>query len=110
MSWAWEMTDRAGTTVAAVSPRRAVIQRNLNGASTAALVMDAAQAQEATHGPPGARLAHPERRGDQGPSLAHSDQRPSNRAVLFTRDNGSGKTQVVARFPTGAVQVLATEP
>lgn len=29
---------------------------------------------------------------------------------LFTRDNGSGKTQVCVRFNTGAVQVVATEP
>jgi hypothetical protein len=34
----------------------------------------------------------------------------SNRAVLYSRDNGSGKTQLCVRFPTGAVQVLATEP
>lgn len=29
---------------------------------------------------------------------------------LYARDNGAGKTQVCVRFPTGAVQVLATEP
>jgi hypothetical protein len=29
---------------------------------------------------------------------------------LYMRDNGSGKMQVVARFPTGAIQVIATEP
>jgi hypothetical protein len=34
----------------------------------------------------------------------------ANKAVLYCRDNGSGKTQIVARFPTGAVQVIATEP
>ena len=34
----------------------------------------------------------------------------SNRAVLFARDNGSGKTQIAARFPSGAVQTVATEP
>jgi hypothetical protein len=34
----------------------------------------------------------------------------SNRAILYSRDNGSGKTQLCVRFPTGAVQVLATEP
>lgn len=28
----------------------------------------------------------------------------------YTRDNGSGKVQLAVRFPTGAVQVLATEP
>jgi hypothetical protein len=26
------------------------------------------------------------------------------------RDNGAGKEQIVVRFATGAVQVLATEP
>ena len=34
----------------------------------------------------------------------------SNAARLFTRDNGSGKTQLVVRFHTGAVVVIATEP
>jgi hypothetical protein len=34
----------------------------------------------------------------------------ANKSLLYTRDNGSGKTQIVARFPTGAVQVIATEP
>lgn len=34
----------------------------------------------------------------------------ANTAVFYCRDNGSGKTQLVARFPTGAVQVIATEP
>jgi len=34
----------------------------------------------------------------------------ANKVRMFTRDNGSGKTQLVALFPTGAVQVIATEP
>lgn len=34
----------------------------------------------------------------------------ANSGRLYFRDNGSGKTQLVARFPTGAVQVIATEP
>jgi hypothetical protein len=34
----------------------------------------------------------------------------TNNAILYAKDNGSGKTQIVVRFPTGAVQVLATEP
>lgn len=34
----------------------------------------------------------------------------ANRARIYSRDNGSGKTQVCVRFNTGAVQVLATEP
>jgi hypothetical protein len=34
----------------------------------------------------------------------------ANRARLFARDNGSSKTELCVRFPSGAVQVLATEP
>lgn len=33
-----------------------------------------------------------------------------NLGRLYLRDNGSGKTQLVIRFNTGAVQVIATEP
>lgn len=35
---------------------------------------------------------------------------PANSGYFFARDNGSGKTQLCAKFPTGAVQVIATEP
>jgi hypothetical protein len=34
----------------------------------------------------------------------------ANKARLYCRDNGSGKSQLVVRFPSGSVQVLATEP
>jgi hypothetical protein len=34
----------------------------------------------------------------------------ANTARVFARDNGSGKTQLCVLFPTGAVQVLATQP
>lgn len=34
----------------------------------------------------------------------------ANNARVFVRDNGSGKTQLCVRFPTGAIQVLSTEP
>ena len=34
----------------------------------------------------------------------------SNAAKIYLKDNGSGKTQLIVRFATGAVQVLATEP
>lgn len=34
----------------------------------------------------------------------------ANTGLLYLRDNGAGKRQLVARFPTGAVQVIATEP
>jgi hypothetical protein len=33
-----------------------------------------------------------------------------NYGKLYMRDNGNGKSQLVVRFPSGAVQVLATEP
>jgi hypothetical protein len=34
----------------------------------------------------------------------------ANRARLFVKDNGAGKTQLCVRFHTGAVQVIKTEP
>jgi hypothetical protein len=34
----------------------------------------------------------------------------ANNGIVYTRDNGSGKTQLCVRFATGAVQVIATEP
>jgi len=34
----------------------------------------------------------------------------ANRARLFLKDNGAGKTQLCVRFATGAVQVIATQP
>lgn len=34
----------------------------------------------------------------------------TNQVVVYAKDNGAGKTQLVARFPTGAVQQLAIEP
>jgi hypothetical protein len=30
--------------------------------------------------------------------------------VFFFRDDGAGKAQLCVRFPSGAVQILATEP
>lgn len=35
---------------------------------------------------------------------------PANSGILYVKDNGAAKSQLVARFPTGAVQVIATEP
>ena len=46
-------------------------------------------------------------------SLAEMTQAPvgqPNTGRLFVRDNGSGKSQLVIQFPTGAIQVIATEP
>lgn len=49
-----------------------------------------------------------------GIQMAENGSDPSapaaDRVVLYARDNGAGKTQLVARFPTGAVQQVAIEP
>lgn len=45
-----------------------------------------------------------------GPEISDPSAPASNTGVLYFKDNGSGKTQLVARFATGAVQVIATEP
>jgi hypothetical protein len=42
--------------------------------------------------------------------LASDPAALANAGRLFTRDNGSGKTQLCVRFGSGAVQVIATEP
>jgi tRNA A37 threonylcarbamoyladenosine biosynthesis protein TsaE len=34
----------------------------------------------------------------------------ANQAVIYSKDNGAGKTQLVARFATGAVQQIAIQP
>lgn len=34
----------------------------------------------------------------------------ANKGRLYVKDSGGGKSQLVIRFPTGAVQVIATEP
>lgn len=46
----------------------------------------------------------------QMPEISDPAAPATNYARLYARDNGSGKTQLCVRFPTGAVQVLATEP
>lgn len=42
--------------------------------------------------------------------ISDPDAPAANKGRLYFRDNGGGKTQLVVRFPTGAVQVIATEP
>jgi hypothetical protein len=42
--------------------------------------------------------------------ISDPDAPSSNKGRLYVRDNGSGKSQLVIRFPTGAIQVIATEP
>lgn len=46
----------------------------------------------------------------EGTEIADPAAPASNKARLYVRDNGAGKTQLVVVFPTGAVQVIATEP
>ncbi len=44
------------------------------------------------------------------PEIVAPSAPAANTARLFIQDNGSGKTQLAVRFPSGAVQVIATEP
>lgn len=46
----------------------------------------------------------------EGTEIADPSAPSTNKGRLYFRDNGAGKTQLVVRFPTGAVQVIATEP
>jgi hypothetical protein len=46
----------------------------------------------------------------EGAEIADPSAPAANKGRLYFRDNGSGKTQLVCVFPTGAVQILATEP
>lgn len=46
----------------------------------------------------------------QGTEIADPAAPAANQGRLYFRDNGAGKTQLVVRFPTGAIQVIATEP
>lgn len=46
----------------------------------------------------------------EGSEQAEPDAPAANKGRLFFQDNGAGKTQLAVRFPTGATQVIATEP
>jgi len=46
----------------------------------------------------------------EGDEIADPAAPAANKGRLYFKDNGAGKTQLVVRFPTGAVQVIATEP
>jgi len=46
----------------------------------------------------------------EGKEISDPAAPATNFGRLYFKDNGAGKTQLVARFPTGAVQVIATEP
>lgn len=41
---------------------------------------------------------------------ADPDAPTAGRVRIYAKDNGSGKTGLYARFPTGAVQQIALEP
>lgn len=44
------------------------------------------------------------------PEISAPSAPSANRGILYTKDNGSGKTQLAVRFATGAEQIIATEP
>lgn len=46
----------------------------------------------------------------EAPEISDPAAPDANKGRLYFRDDGAGKTQLAVRFPTGAVQVLATEP
>lgn len=46
----------------------------------------------------------------EGVEIADPAAPAANKGRLYFKDNGSGKTLLVVRFPTGAVQTIATEP
>lgn len=46
----------------------------------------------------------------EGSEIADPPAPATNNGILYFRDNGAGKTELAVRFPTGAVQVIATEP
>lgn len=46
----------------------------------------------------------------EGTEISDPSAPAANTGRLYFRDNGAGKTQLVCRFPTGAIQVVATEP
>jgi hypothetical protein len=46
----------------------------------------------------------------EGTEIADPAAPAADKGRLYFKDNGSAKTQLVVRFPTGAVQVIATEP
>lgn len=48
--------------------------------------------------------------GIQMPEISDPSAPSGNNGILYVRDNGSSKSQLCVRFPSGAVQVLATEP
>lgn len=50
MTWAWETTDREGTTTGFVVPRQVVIDRKLNGPTTATVTADSDQAADLVMG------------------------------------------------------------
>jgi len=46
----------------------------------------------------------------QGAEISDPAAPATNSGRLYFKDNGAGKTQLAVRFPTGSVQIIATEP
>lgn len=44
------------------------------------------------------------------PEISDPAAPAANKARIYCKDTGAGKSQLVVRFPSGAVQVIATEP
>ena len=55
------------------------------------------------------RPEQPAFEGVKATASPNAPTQPGN-GVWFFRDNGAGKAQFCVRFPSGAVQILATEP
>lgn len=48
--------------------------------------------------------------GFELPEISDPAAPAANKGRLYVRDNGAGKSQLVVRFPSGAIQVISTEP
>jgi len=46
----------------------------------------------------------------EGPEIGDPGAPAANRGRTYFEDDGAGKTRLIARFPSGAAQVVATEP
>lgn len=75
---------------------------DINGSHTTGIDLEGATLTGDAIKVGGSQIRFTERSDPSAPS--------TNNALLYAKDNGAGKTQLVVRFPTGAVQVVATEP
>ncbi len=58
----------------------------------------------------GGEVIYSSTKGIELAEIAAPSAPAANKGRLFLRDNGAGKTQLAIQFPTGAIQVIATEP